>query len=761
MKVEIKCPGQAYLNALLDGTLPSEDSERVTEHLNHCSICQDSLEEFAKGDIPIDELVSDLDDSRPLKDSAYWPAITQVAEELVSARGNDTKKDGPQLNQDTVNDASDPELRFLDAPDDPAYIGKLQHFQISRVIGRGGMGIVLEAFDTHLQRHVAIKILNPKFQENDIARQRFCREGRAAAAINHEHVVAMHHVAKANEGEIAYLVMQYIEGITLEELLANRRPLPPDEVARISMQTAAGLSAAHARDMVHRDIKPANILIEKETNRVKLTDFGLARATDDIKLTKTGMVTGTPLYMSPEQAMGGTADERSDLFSLGALMYEMATGKSPFEAPTTVGVMKRIMDEMPEPAHTVNEQIPKPLSGIISKLLAKDPDDRPASASSVATALAGIVSDYGPISPLQVPAVTAQAAKRLSGDHRVVDRRWVIGAWAAGIVGVVSLAAAVLIWINGTGGGESSPESLHIPSIVLADNPGTVWSVDFSPNGKEVAAAIEDGTVRLWNIENQEVVKSFNAHRGIVWMVQFHPTRPIVMTCGDDGRISLWDRESFGPIKEWSVDKSVRSAAFSPDGSRLVAGDRAGRITIFDIDTGEEVVSQKQPGSIFGVDYSPNGELIATVGSDKVVRLWDATTLEERQTMSGHDGPIYNVKFASSGPLLATVGWNKNIRLWNVETGVEVRDIPGSEGDVWGVAFCGDSGHLVTGGQDGTARIWNSADGTLEATLSGHEAAVHNISLDEVNFRIATSSRDGTIRVWDLRELAEKEKANP
>ncbi len=140
--------------------------------------------------------------------------------------------------------------------------------------------------------------------------------------------------------------MQLIDGVTLENLLAEGKPLAAQEVARIGMQMAAGLAAAHARGMVHRDIKPANVLIEKDTQRVKLTDFGLARASDDVKLTKTGMVTGTPLYMSPEQAMGSAADERSDLFSFGAVLYEMATGSSPFQAPSIVGVMKRVMDEV-------------------------------------------------------------------------------------------------------------------------------------------------------------------------------------------------------------------------------------------------------------------------------------------------------------------------------------------------------------------------------------------------------------------------------
>jgi eukaryotic-like serine/threonine-protein kinase len=661
------------------------------------------------------------------------------------------------------------ELGFLKPSEDPAYIGRLDRFEIARVIGRGGMGIVLEGFDTHLQRSVAIKVLNPEYQKNDIARQRFCREGRAAAAISHEHVVAMHQVATDGESDIAYLVMQFIDGETLESRMSANGASPTEEAARLGMQIAAGLSAAHSRGMIHRDIKPANILIERETNRVKLTDFGLARASDDVKLTKTGMVTGTPLYMSPEQATGATIDERSDLFSLGAVIYEMATGLSPFQAPSLVGVMKRIMDEMPAPPHKVNASVKKPFSDLIMSMLAKKPEERPASAAAVATALASIVTEYGPISPLQVPAVAAAQVKRISGSHRAIQQRWVVGAWLVGAVGALCLLATLAILfassresgdqesvLNRSNSASVGHETVQpsVPSIVLAGNPGTVWSVDFSPQGNTVAAAIEDGSVRLWNIETKQVSKSFNAHRGIVWSVRFHPSRPIVATSGDDGFVKIWDGETFDLIHQWNAGSAVRGIAFSPDGNRIVAGDRGGNIRVYDIGSTKELETHSQSGSIFGIAYSSDGKLIATVASDKVVRVWDSTTFAERQTLQGHSGPIYNVAFAPSGPLMATVGWGKNVRVWNVESGIEVKNLIGSLGDVWGVAFCPKSDHLVTTSQDGTAKIWDLTSGESIATLEGHESAVHNVALSASTKRIATSGRDGTIRIWDLSELA-------
>src|SRR5262249_30845686 len=170
--------------------------------------------------------------------------------------------------------------------------------EVREVVGRGGMGIVLQAFDEKLHRVVAIKVLVPALASNAEARQRFVREARAAAAVTHENVIAIHAVEDA--GTVPYLVMQFIQGCTLQEKLDRAGPLPLEATLRIGLQTAEGLAAAHKQGLIHRDIKPANILLENGVERVKITDFGLARAGDDASLTQSGYIAGTPLYMSPE-----------------------------------------------------------------------------------------------------------------------------------------------------------------------------------------------------------------------------------------------------------------------------------------------------------------------------------------------------------------------------------------------------------------------------------------------------------------------------
>jgi serine/threonine protein kinase len=274
------------------------------------------------------------------------------------------------------------DLSFLALPSEPGALGRLDHYEVFEVVGRGGMGVVLRARDTKLLRVVALKVLAGPLAASSTARQRFLREARAAAAVRDDHVVAIH--AVCDDAPVPYLVMEFIDGCNLEALLHRGGPLAVKEILRIGIQVASGLSAAHQHGLIHRDIKPANILLESGVQRVKLTDFGLARAADDVRLTQTGLIAGTPLYMAPEQATGEPIDARTDLFSLGSVLYELCTGQPPFQAASTVAVMRRVCDDTPRPIREINPDIPEPLCRLIDRLLAKRPADRPAQALEVA-----------------------------------------------------------------------------------------------------------------------------------------------------------------------------------------------------------------------------------------------------------------------------------------------------------------------------------------------------------------------------------------
>ena len=273
------------------------------------------------------------------------------------------------------------------------------------------MGIVLKGHDRELNRHVAIKVLAPHYATNGAARKRFAREAQAAAAVVHPHVLAIHSV-NAN-ARLPYLVMPLVTGQSLQQRIDEQGPLEIRDVLRIGLQAAQGLQAAHTQGLVHRDVKPANILLENGVQRVLLTDFGLARAIDDVSLTRSGTIAGTPEYMSPEQARGEAVDHRTDLFSLGSVLYAMCTGRPPFRADTTMGVLRRICDDTPRDLLEINADVPAWLAAMIDKLLAKSREDRFQTADEVARLFERCFAHLQHPTSLALPAaVTLLAARR-------------------------------------------------------------------------------------------------------------------------------------------------------------------------------------------------------------------------------------------------------------------------------------------------------------------------------------------------------------
>ncbi len=373
----IACPDPMVLKRLLDGSGPQtgHEQETIEHHLETCDACQARLDSLANGGLNLQGEMRNLGQGSAPESPGLKRVIGVLKEEIEPET---------ETSSSTVLTPSEI-LGFLDPSDTPGDLGKLGPYRVQEVLGKGGMGIVLKAFDPTLHRAVAIKILAPQLATSSSARQRFAREARAAAAIRNEHVVAIHSVDEWKG--LPYLVMELIPGSSLQARIDRSAPLDLNSILRIGMQVAKGLAAAHAQGLVHRDIKPANILLENCVERVKITDFGLARAVDDASLTQSGVVTGTPLFMAPEQARSEAVDHRADLFSLGAVIYAMCTGRSPFRASTTLGVLKRVCDDNHRPVREVNPDIPEWLAQIIDRLLAKDRAERYQSADEVVDVL--------------------------------------------------------------------------------------------------------------------------------------------------------------------------------------------------------------------------------------------------------------------------------------------------------------------------------------------------------------------------------------
>jgi serine/threonine protein kinase len=411
----------------------------MTEDPRLVELLLDWQERYAQGqDVPAAELCRDCPDLAGELDRRI--AVLRHAAGLARQVGCTTWPQPPAAGTKPEGGAgSDPDrlepvdsvvawLRSAAPPQQPGELGRLGPYAVVRLLGRGGMGAVFAADDPALGRRVALKVMRPEVAAGPEAKARFLREARAAAALQHDHVIPIHHVGEHNG--VPFIVMPLLAGESLEDRLRRESPLPAAEVVRVGREAAAGLAAAHAAGLVHRDVKPDNLWLEAGPGgpggRVKVLDFGLARVATGGGggLTQTGEVLGTPAYMSPEQAHGQPLDGRSDLFSLGCVLYRLATGEPPFRGPTPTAELLAVVGHHPPPPREVRPELPAALSGLIMRLLAKDPDRRPATARAVASALAHIATEPAP--PTEpAPVLPSGAAPRAGPALRGVLDVWV------------------------------------------------------------------------------------------------------------------------------------------------------------------------------------------------------------------------------------------------------------------------------------------------------------------------------------------------
>jgi serine/threonine protein kinase len=356
------------LQQSLGDQLSQASEEWLAAHLTECPDCRVRLEHLAADASNWQQIESALkSEIRHKLPGGPGPGSTLIP---ASAIG----RDADDLTESPGFRPSDFIVDFLQPSEDPESLGRLGPIEIRQFIGQGAHGIVLKGFQQELNRPVVVKVMAPHLASVVAARKRFAREARATAAIVHPSVMPILQVDSS--GQLPFLVMPYVDCESLQERMDRDGALPVSDVLRIAVQVARGLAAAHAQGLVHRDVKPANILLERGVERVMLTDFGLARAVDDATLTRSGLIAGTPHYMSPEQARGEPVDTRSDLFSLGSVMYAMSSGRPPFRAETTYGILRRVTDDAPRSLRELNPELPEWLDAIILKLLTKSAAER-------------------------------------------------------------------------------------------------------------------------------------------------------------------------------------------------------------------------------------------------------------------------------------------------------------------------------------------------------------------------------------------------
>ena len=440
------CPGEGELRGFVSGSLTGETTALIESHLATCEQCRSRVDAL--------RTATDGPSSSEGAKSSIWTKTTQAAPTEADAREIEEALADIQI--------------MLQPPTETNFLGRVGVYEISNVLGRGGMGIVFKAFDSALHRPVAIKVLSPQLATSPRARRRFMREARAVAGINHPNVVTIHSVDE--QGGLPYLVMEFVSGRTLRERLKISPPLDHFSIVRISVQIADGLAAAHRHGIIHRDIKPGNILLEDGVERVKISDFGLALVTMDLThLTSAGQTVGTPGYMSPEQVTGKKIDARNDLFALGCVMYAMVTGSSPFRGTHPMEIAHRIVKHKPTHLHRKAPSVPKRFSDIVSRLLEKDPNRRYRTADEVCDMLRQqlAVARGERSDTLREVTVPAKRSKR---------RSWIP---AAAILGGVLLIAGTAARIFVTNAGGPSDDQVQkmvastVPTKAVAEEPST------------------------------------------------------------------------------------------------------------------------------------------------------------------------------------------------------------------------------------------------------------------------------------------------
>ena len=350
----------------------------------------------------------------------------------------------------------------------------VERYRLDRSLGNGGMGEVFEATDLTLHRSVAVKLMSPSLVQDEPARARFLREARALAQVNSPNVVAVYDAGE--DAERPYLVMEFVEGTTLERELVGSDRVEPARAVAVATDIASGLAAAHERGIVHRDVKPSNVFLTP-SDAAKIGDFGIARLErPDATLTLTGQTFGSPPYMAPEQATGGKVDARADLYSLGCVLFQMLVGRRPFSGDDAVSLAYQHVHSTPPRVDSLVPTVPVELGALVAGLMAKDPDDRPASAEEVQRALGSV-----PTEPIATTTTSTAVLPRRAQELRQRRKPW----WpmAAGIVGVVALLALLIALLAGgnprpassptQGSSTSSSSPSSSPSTVVSQTPPT------------------------------------------------------------------------------------------------------------------------------------------------------------------------------------------------------------------------------------------------------------------------------------------------
>jgi len=663
-------------------------------------------------------------------------------------------------------------------------------YELIEEIARGGMGVVYRARDKRLNRVVALKMmLHGRFSNAEFVR-RFQTEAEAIAQLRHPSIVTIYEVGEC-EG-YHFLSMELIEGRSFAEL-AGDKPLPGARAAAYVATIAEAIDYAHRQGVLHRDLKPSNLLLDA-SDRPRVTDFGLAKLVhSDADLTVTGQSLGSPSYMAPEQAAGRAKQSGAagDIYSLGAVLYHLITGRPPFQGESMHDVLLQAQSAEPIAPSRLNPSVRADLETICLKCLEKEPVKRYAAAGDLAADLRRFIADEPirarPVSATErawrycrrrpaMSALAAALAVAVAAGVGGVLREWMLARsyarstrlnlYAADLNlasqaegrGDIGLARRILAGLAPAPGEEDLRgfEWGYLSRVCRGDEIATLsghkWIVTcaaFSPDGHKLATGSQDGTAKLWDVDNHQLLATLPNEGGAVWSVAFTSDGKAMMTAGNERQVELWSLDEVKPI----FKAPGQVAALSAKGSMLAASDSSplfwepvGKTTLWDWRSGRKLRDLACEGRTLAL--SPDDARLAMAGPHRNVEMIDTATgalVRELPTSNA----VWSVAFSPDGEHLLAAGWTDVALEWDLRSGAAPREIKGAERNFWSAVFSPDGSRIATGSSDQTVRLWDAATLAPEAVLRGHGSEVWCVAFRPDGKMMATGSKDQEVMLWN------------